>query len=163
MNLLIKDLLSQLVDIQKGKNWIGTNFDQQLNSLTEDQFFFKTDDLHSVAEIISHLTTWRIETLIKIKTGKGTITDKHPSNWQSNDVLKSLGRNQLLANYRNSLIPIIEILKTKNDLFLNDTYFDTDFKDYYPYRFVIKGMLDHDLYHLGQIGLLKNLMNSRIH
>ena len=50
-----------------------------------------------------------------------------------------------------------------NDSFLNDTYFDTDFNDYYPYRFVMKGMLEHDLYHLGQIGLLKNLMNSKIH
>ena len=118
--------------------------------------------MHSVAEIISHLTTWRKETHIKIKTGKGSITDSHPSNWQSNDVLKRMGKGQLVMQYRKSLLPIIELLRTKNDTFLQETYFDTDFKDYYSYQFVIKGMLHHDVYHLGQIGLLKNLMHKII-
>jgi len=162
MSLLIKDLISQLIHIQGGKNWIGVNFDQQINSLSEEQFFSKIHGMHSVAEIISHLTTWRKETLIKIKTGKGTITDSHPSNWQSNEVLKRMGKNQLVMQYRKSLLPIIELLRTKNDTFLKETYFDTDFKDYYSYQFVIKGMLHHDVYHLGQIGLLKNLMYKKL-
>jgi len=162
MSLLIKDLISQLIHIQGGKNWIGVNFDQQINSLSEEQFFSKIHGMHSVAEIISHLTTWRKETLIKIKTGKGTITDSHPSNWQSNEVLKRMGKDQLVMQYRKSLLPIIELLRTKNDTFLKETYFDTDFKDYYSYQFVIKGMLHHDVYHLGQIGLLKNLMYKKL-
>ena len=162
MSLLIKDLISQLIHIQGGKNWIGVNFDQQINSLNEEQFFSKIHGLHSVAEIISHLTTWRKETLIKVETGKGTITDSHPSNWQSNEVLKRLGKDQLVMHYRKSLPPIIKLLRTKNDTFLKETYFDTDFKDYYSYQFVIKGMLHHDVYHLGQIGLIKNLMNNKI-
>ena len=162
MSLLIKDLISQLIHIQGGKNWIGVNFDQHINSLSEEQFFSKIHGMHSAAEIISHLTTWRKETHIKIKTGKGSITDSHPSNWQSNDVLKRMGKGQLVMQYRKSLLPIIELLRTKNDTFLQETYFDTDFKDYYSYQFVIKGMLHHDVYHLGQIGLLKNLMHKII-
>ena len=159
MRILIDDLIVQLIQIQRGKNWIGINFQQQLKSLTEKEFYHQENSMHSIAEIISHLITWRKETIIKIKTGKGSITDDHPSNWQSNEALKSIGKYQLLRNYEESLAALVALLKSKNDSFLDESYFDTDFKGYYPYSFVVKGMIHHDLYHLGQIGLIIKLMN----
>lgn len=157
MGILIDDLIKQLIQIQQGKNWIGVNFKQKLKSITDEEFYHQEPGMHSIAEIISHLTTWRNETIIKIKTGKGTITDNHPSNWLSLERLIATGKNELLRKYEESLIQLIAELKSKNDSFLAETYFDTDFKDFYPYSFVVKGMVHHDLYHLGQIGLIIKL------
>lgn len=162
MRIRIDDLTVQLIQIQSGKNWIGVNFQQQLKSLTEEEFYHQENSMHSIAEIISHLITWRKETIIKMNTGKGSITEDHPSNWQSNDAIKSIGKYQLLRNYEESLAELVALLKRKNDAFLDETYFDTDFKGYYPYSFVVKGMIHHDLYHLGQIGLIIKLMNVHI-
>jgi len=162
MRIRIDDLIVQLIQIQSGKNWIGINFQQQLKSLTEEEFYHQENSMHSIAEIISHLITWRKETIIKMNTGKGSITEDHPSNWQSNDAIKSIGKYQLLRNYEESLAELVALLKRKNDAFLDETYFDTDFKGYYPYSFVVKGMIHHDLYHLGQIGLIIKLMNVHI-
>jgi len=162
MRILIDDLIAELLQIQRGKNWIGVNFQQKLKSLSEEEFYHQENGMHSIAEIISHLITWRKETIIKINTGKGTITDDHPSNWQSNEGLKSIGKHQLLRKYEESLVQLVEPLRRKNDSFLDETYFDTDFKGYYPYSFVLKGMIHHDLYHLGQIGLIIKLMKARI-
>jgi len=162
MRIRIDDLIVQLIQIQSGKNWIGVNFQQQLKSLTEEEFYHQENSMHSIAEIISHLITWRKETIIKMNTGKGSITEDHPSNWQSNDAIKSIGKYQLLRNYEESLAELVALLKRKNDAFLDETYFDTDFKGYYPYSFVVKGMIHHDLYHLGQIGLIIKLMNVHI-
>jgi len=160
MRVLIDDLIAQLIQVQHGKNWIGVNFQERLKSVTEEQFYNQIGEMHSIAEIISHLTTWRKETYIKITTGKGTITDAHPSNWQSLEGLKSIGKHQVLRNFDKSLSILIGQLKNKQDTFLDESYFDTDFNGYYPYSFVMKGMLHHDLYHLGQIGLIMKLQKG---
>ena len=71
------------------------------------------------------------------------------SYWLSNTSWQALKHD-----FDSSLDTIITLLSTKNDSFLEATYYDTDFKDYYPYSFVLYGMLHHDLYHLGQIGII---------
>ena len=103
MSILIDDLITQLVQIQQGKNWIGVNFQQKLESLTDEDFFFQAFGMHSIAEIIAHLTTWRNETLIKIRTGEGSIKDDHPSNWPSIELIKTIGKDTLIRNYDESL------------------------------------------------------------
>jgi uncharacterized damage-inducible protein DinB len=116
--------------------------------------------MHSVAEILSHLTTWRNETLLKIETGKGSITDADPSNWKDPEMLKSSGRTGILEAYDSSLSGILEHLKDKNDDFLESTYFDTDFNGTYTYAWLLQGMLHHDIYHLGQIGYISKFLKS---
>ncbi len=155
MNVSIESIILQLKDIQDGKNWMGANFSRKLGMISQEEAFVRPmPNLHSVAEIISHLTVWRKETIVKIETGKGTLTDDSEENWLPNHKLKEIGWNKIRAEYRDSLSKMIELLQTKNDSFLNEKYYDTDFKGYYPYQFVIHGMLHHDIYHLGQLGII---------
>ena len=154
MQQLIKTLIDQFEEVHHGYGWIGVNFDKKINDLSPDEFFHQAQGMHSIAEIISHLTVWRKEAILKIKTGQGSMTDDNPSNWKSNKELQRLGKDTILLKHNESLSKLIALLKLKNDTFLKETYFDTDFKGNYPYTFLIHGMLHHDLYHLGQIGLL---------
>jgi len=156
----INDLISQMTEIQEGKPWIGSNFSKKMKPVTEEDFFRRPmRNMHSPAEIISHLTTWRKETLIKLKTGKGSLTDDHPSNWKDLEVLKSIGQTKLMADYNNSLSGILTFLEGQNDVFLQETYYDGDFKDEYTYAWLLQGMLQHDIYHLGQIGYIVKFLN----
>lgn len=161
MNVLINNSIKQLKDIQNGKIWIGENFNKKLKNLTSETVFISpVGNLHSIAEIISHLTIWRQETILKIKTGKGNITDDLEDNWFGIEKLQKIGWNQIVTNYNDSLTELIQLLKTKNDTFLDEIYFDTDYKGEYPYSFVINGILHHDIYHLGQIGIILKLLNE---
>ena len=84
----ISDLVGQMTEVQSGEPWIGSNFNKKMKSISEDNFFRRPmEHMHSVAEIISHLTTWRNETLLKMKAGKGSLTDDHPSNWKDPEEL----------------------------------------------------------------------------
>ena len=155
MNTIIQHIIQQYQEIQQGKPWIGSTYTSKLNQIDEDDFFKRPiEDLHSIAEIISHLTLWRKETILKIQTGKGSKTDDCEENWLSNDKLKVLGWQHIKSEYDKTLTDLIDLLKSKDDTFLNEEYYDTDFKGYYPYSFIINGMLHHDLYHLGQIGII---------
>ena len=76
MRCLIENMIRQLEEVQKGKLRIGGSFSSKLSKVDEHSAFIRPiKDLHSVAEIISHLTFWRRETLLKIKTGRGSKTD----------------------------------------------------------------------------------------
>lgn len=155
MQILIQHISKQLEDIQNGKNWIGSSFDSKLSSIDEQLMFTRpTTNLHSIAEIISHLTLWRNEAILKIKTGKGSKTDDCEENWLSIDTLKSKGWETIKNEYDSSLTELLSLLKHKEDTFLNETYYDTDFKGIYTYNFLINGMLHHDIYHLGQLGII---------
>ncbi len=155
MKILIDNMIRQLRDMQDGKNWMGPNFSKKLVHIAEDSaFILPKPNLHSVAEIISHLTTWRKETILKIRTGKGSITDDAEENWLSNDKLEKIGWDNILSSYRNTLSELIALLETKDDSFLEEKYYDTDFKDNCEYRFVVNGMIHHDIYHLGQLGII---------
>lgn len=151
----MENIIQQLEAVQKGKLWIGSTFSSTFSQVDENSVFERPlEDLHSVAEIISHLTLWRKETLLKIKTGKGSKTDDCEENWLSNEKLRILGWAKIRSEYDRTLLELIGLLKTKDDDFLDERYYDTDFKGNYSYRFVIEGMLHHDLYHLGQLGLI---------
>lgn len=153
-NSKITYLIEQLKDIQEGYNWIGSSFDKKLNSISEEQVFIRPrEGILSIAEHISHLTLWREETILKIKTGKGSKTDACEENFLSLEKLQKKGWNNILTTYKNSLIEIIQLLEDKSDDFIDMEYYDTDFKGNYTYNFLLKGMLHHDVYHLGQIGI----------
>ena len=160
MTHLIQSFIDQIEQVHSGNGWIGVNFKKKISELNETQFFFKTKGTHSIAEIVSHLNTWRQEAVLKIITGKGSITDKDPSNWLPNQQLLVLGMNKILHEYDKSLSLLLKELREKDDSFLRDIYYDTDFKDNYPYIFLIQGMLQHDLYHLGQIALLLKIAHK---
>ena len=155
MKYLIENIIQQMEEVQNGKLWIGSNFDRKLNQVDENSVFLNPiKNLHSVAEIISHLTLWRKETILKIQTGKGSKTDNSEENWLTNDKLKIVGWDNIKSEYDRTLSELIDLLKSKDDELLNELYYDTDFKGDFEYRFVINGMLHHDIYHLGQLGII---------
>ena len=155
MNSLINHIIEQLLEIQNGKIWIGSNYESKLEGVDNNLVFSRPlKDLHSIAELISHLTLWRHEAMLKIKTGKGNKTDDCEENWLTNDKLKTIGWSKIKSNYDKTLHDLIALLRLKNDDFLSEKYYDTDFKGYYTYKWLLNGMVQHDVYHLGQIGIV---------
>ena len=92
MNHLIQNLIAQYKEVQTGYLWMGGTYTKRLGEVAEEDFFVRPlPDLHSIAEIISHLTLWRLETIMKIETGQGSKTDQCEENWLPNEKLKAVG------------------------------------------------------------------------
>ncbi len=161
MNNAISNIITQLEEIHSGKPWIGGTFERKLNQVDGAEYFKRPiEGLHSIAEIINHLTLWRCEAILKIETGQGSKTDDCEENWLSNDKLEAIGWENLKSTYDKSLEDLIELLKSKNDDFLDELYYDTDFKGEYTYGWLLNGMTQHDAYHLGQIGIIVKYLNK---
>ena len=154
MRQQLDHITRQLRDVQSGKLWMGKNYASRLKRITEQEAFVQpVGHMHSVAELLSHLTAWRKDALVKIQTGAGRLTDDQKENWMPVDALKTKGWSNVLADYEKSLDDLLAILNTKDDSFLDDIYYDTDYRAEFPYRFLLEGILHHDLYHLGQLGI----------
>lgn len=162
MQFLINDIINQLEAIHQGKIWAAASFEKKLGGISDEEAFVRPlPDLHSVAEIISHLTVWRKETILKITTGMGTLTEDSEENWLSNDVLRKKGWDKIKAEHHNTLADLIALLREKQDGFLTEKYYDPDFRGYYEYQFVIHGTLHHDVYHLGQLGIVVKFLKEK--
>ncbi|MFK7785901.1 MAG: DinB family protein [Crocinitomicaceae bacterium] len=159
MNTL-QNITHQLQELQIGKPWIGSTYQKKLDLPNESDYFERpTEGMHSVAEIISHLTLWRTEAILKVKTGKGSKTDSCPENWINNDELQQVGWESIKSAYDETLTELIALLEPKTNDFLAEQYFDTDFNGYYTYEWLLNGMVQHDAYHLGQIGIIVKFLN----
>ena len=159
-NPLIHRLILQMQGIHSGDIWLGTNFAKKLSSLDTDVYFEKPNALNSIAELVFHLTAWRKDAIEKIISGKGYLTDKDPANWPGNKALRELGWEFIYNDYQASLSTLIDLLNDKADNFLDQLYYDIDFKGTYPYSFALYGILDHDIYHLGQIATLITILEN---
>ena len=162
-NKVILHLIDQLQEVQDGKLWMGDTFRKKIDSITEEEAFVRPlPNLHSVAELIAHLTAWKKDLVLKIKNGVGILTADETENWPSNEELKKGRWEKLIEAYENCQIEIINLLREKEDSFLQEQYQDQDFKDKFNYSFAIDGILHHDLYHLGQIGIVIKLLKEKI-
>ena len=159
---LIDHFIEQLSEILNGKLWMGDSFEQKLNSINAGEAFQKPGPtIHSVAEILAHLTAWNDDLVLKIRYGKGKLQDSDPQNWPGNETLRLSGWDQVRGKYVESVRNVISLLGDKDDSFFAEKYTDQDFNEEYPYAIALDGMLHHQLYHLGQIGIIIKIIKIK--
>lgn len=161
MNSEITHILEQLNDLHYGRPWVGNSFHKMIEGVDEDLVFVRPlEGMHSLAEIYSHLTFWRKQALVKIKSGAGGKTDDSKENWLDLGSLKKEGWDSIISDHDSSLSQYINLLEEKDDSFLEESYYDNDFGGKYPYKFLVYGILHHDVYHLGQLGIVMKFLKK---
>ncbi len=141
---------------------MGSNFNNKILKVNDSKAFIVADaKLHSVAQIIAHLTFWNKDLIAKIEKGKGDLNDSDPSNWPSNNKLRKIGWPKLLVQYYQAKDMIIKLLAEQDPDFLMKEYFDQDFDKICKYHFAVIGMIQHTIYHLGQIGIIIKFLDSQ--
>ena len=159
MQNTIKSIIEQFKNIHFGQNWFGQSYKVKLADLDDSLYFERPQaNVHSVAELIAHGTAWRSDAVLKITTGKGELTEASEKDWPSLDQLRQKGWDAIYKDYTDSVDSFIRSLEEKEDAFLNEEYTDPEFDGVFPYSFTIIGIVQHDLYHLGQLGLVARML-----
>lgn len=109
--------------------------------------------LNSIWQIIYHITNWRETLVLRIQNKKPTvpennffeeITDTSEAAWQT-----------LLQRLEESQKNLVALLKGKKDI----EWDDLPSKGNYSSFELMQSILQHDAYHLGQIVLIKKMLN----
>jgi uncharacterized damage-inducible protein DinB len=152
--VLINNIIRQLNEIQEGSLWFDQNFKEKLESVSDsDAFIQPIPQLHSVAEHVSHMLEWRKEC---VQRYHGLKTDLMNSlaDWKDNAELSKIGWTNLKNALYQSRHELIHLLENQDDTYLETKFLDTD----YDFRYLIEGIIQHDLYHLGQIVITIKLL-----
>jgi uncharacterized damage-inducible protein DinB len=154
--VLIKDIIRQLQEIQDGSLWFDQCFKDKIDNLSDAEALVRPiPQVHSVAEHISHILEWRKECLLRFK-GMKTDLMNSPEDWKGNIELSKIGWTNLKNLFFDSTITLINALENQDDAYLETKFQDTD----YNFHYLIEGIIQHDLYHLGQIGITIKLLNN---
>ncbi|WP_294244023.1 DinB family protein [uncultured Chryseobacterium sp.] len=147
---LIEDMIKQFNDLHDGDVWLDETFAKKFEQINEAEAFTRPlPDLHSPAELVSHLIVWRRAVMGRLKGLVVRLELDDPSNWKTNDELRPAGWEALKKELYQSRQEIIDILNGKDDTYLNTISADYG-KDF---RYFLQGLIHHDLYHMGQLGI----------
>ena len=156
-NRLINNIVGQLKDIQEQELWLDENFKKKIDTLPEALAFQRPlPDLHSVAELISHILVWRKESMSKLQGHRSNLTVASPENWLSNDILRQKGLDTLKSEFYQSQYDLIELIENETD-----EYLERVDADGYKFKYLIEGLIHHDLYHLGQLGIVIKFLKNQ--
>ena len=155
--ILIENFIRQLNEIQDGSLWFDQSLKDKLDGVSADDAFIRPIvSVHSVAEHVSHMLEWRKECILRYKGGKTELMNG-PDDWKDNLTLGNIGWINLKNALYASTSDLINLILNHDDTYLETPFRDTD----YNFKYLIEGIIHHDLYHLGQIGITIKLLRER--
>jgi uncharacterized damage-inducible protein DinB len=149
--LRIIDLLNDTYESEQA--WHGPSVVEVLRGVTSrmaDKVVIP--NTHSIAEIVFHMTTWRIFTVRKLQGDINFDIRTKEKNWKKFNHFDEFEWETLQMELSLSQEELInELEKKTEDKFLEDIVPGRD----YSFYTLLHGIVNHDLYHAGQISLLK--------
>lgn len=154
-----KKLLVEILNSAFDKpSWHGTNLRGSLRGLGISELTWRPQHKrHCIWEVALHTAYWKYVVLRKITNSKKGDFQRKPSNFPLLPQKPTMGdwKNdlRLIEGYHKKFIHIIEEFDEKK---INEKIPGSKWK----YKEMIYGVAAHDLYHAGQIQLLKRLMEG---
>ena len=148
----IKYYINEFVNLYNGRLWLDVTLLSVLNKVDAHTAFNKPGKrLHSIAEIVCHIIDYRkfllaqfdLNVKFDVKQEASFGTKRYADNWQ--DILKTL---------KNTQKSLLDSLKKANDEKLEQKVSHRK----YNIKYLLNGIIQHDVYHLGQLMLLLKML-----
>ncbi|MEL6942028.1 MAG: DinB family protein [Bacteroidota bacterium] len=150
MQSTISQLIHQLQKTYNGAAWHGPNMVETLADITTEQATKRVGACNNIAELVHHIYAWRIF-IIKRFSGEGEFEVSDDFNFKSFGNLDAATWDALKDKLAQSQDQLIETVKKINPKKLSDQVINRN----YTHLDLLHGIIHHDLYHSGQIALLK--------
>jgi len=158
MSSPLKQLIAGLNEAFSAKSWHGTNLKGSLRGLKWDEAAWRpAPDRHNIWELVVHAAYWKYVVRRRITGERRGGFPIAGSNWFSRS--ENLSERVWLED--------VHLLESTHETLLKEVE-KLDDQDLdrvppggkYPVDFLLRGVIAHDLYHAGQIQLLKRIRTS---
>ncbi len=147
----------QLQETYEGDPWFGRSAKALLAEVSEDIAFIKPQGQHSLLELLWHMITWREFTISRLQKDNAQPLQYFEENdWRTlNHSDSSLWQKglQRLAETQSALT---DALQNEQDDILNKNVQGRT----YTFRKLLHGIIQHDIYHLGQVAYIVKLLRK---
>jgi uncharacterized damage-inducible protein DinB len=151
----LQSIIHNMKSTLEGEPWFGRSVYAILDEINPSITFKKPNkNSHSLIDLLYHMNTWAEFTLKRIEGDKETdLKASEELDWRKIDP-KIHSWEKGLTEFKAIHSKIIKLLNDKDDEFLKGI---VDYRNY-KYRFLIHGLIQHNIYHLGQIAYIKKLL-----
>jgi uncharacterized damage-inducible protein DinB len=155
MNKEVQSIIRNLQNTLAGEPWFGRPVFSILEETDVTKIYIKPGNSgHSLIELLYHMITWAGFTLQKLDQNADVkLIQTEDLDWREiSPAIHSWPAGlELLKNIHEK---IVSILETKEDKFLSEMVNEKEFN----YRFMLNGLIQHNIYHLGQIAYVKKFL-----
>jgi len=155
MNLDIQQLIHNLKNVNLAKPWYGSGFNASIKEYNTELLSDKSLTGKSILEIALHLVSWRAFVLAKLDGDANfDIVIDAPLDWPSED---GHSWEDVTKKLDESLEALITRLVILDDSLLSAIVPGKS----YTFRYMLDGLIYHDVYHLGQMNLIHSTLSKR--
>jgi hypothetical protein len=156
MNKELQSIIRNMENVMYHQPWYGDAVMVMLKKIHPAVVYINPKNSHAAIEIVYHLIAW---TKFTADAVNGVIAEgdvgEIPMNWRGINP-KVHTWNAALDELEQTHKALIASLQTKDDALLNQKLPNRE----YNYRFLLNGLMQHNIYHLGQIAFLKSLLGE---
>lgn len=156
MNKEIQSIIRNLENTLDGSPWYGRPVYALLREIEPAVVYRQpVPGAHSLMDLLYHMLTWAEFTLKRLE--KDEVKDLaafEKLDWRQIDPAIH-NWDDALSAFIAAHQQIVAILQTKDDAFLKEI---VDYRDY-NFRFLLNGLIQHNIYHIGQVAYLKKLLD----
>ncbi len=156
MNKELQSIIRNLENTLDGTPWYGRPVYAILREISPAIAYKKPSvNSHSLAELLYHMLTWAEFTLKRLERDHSQdLAAFEKLDWRPIDPAVH-DWDEGLAAFIATHQQIIALLQTKDEFFLSET---VDYRQY-NFRFLLNGLIQHNIYHLGQIAYAVKLLS----
>ncbi|NMM47610.1 DinB family protein [Marinigracilibium pacificum] len=141
-----------------GEPWYGESLMTKIKSINHDIVNDQVEGSNSIAKLIAHIIQWRIFVIEKLKGNADfDIKLNTAMDWPDTIIKNKTEWDHLIKKLLESQQEITDILSAKDDELLDEIVPGKE----YNFHSLIEGIIHHDIYHSGQIGLIKSRVTQR--
>ena len=155
MNNELKMYAAQLNENFAGEPWFGRNIQAILKEINEDIASQKPNGQHSMLELLYHMINWRLFTINRLEKSSATVKSFEENDWQVLDHQDKSLWQKGIDQLNDTQQRLLNLINTMKDEDLQSPVHERDYEN----RTLINGIIQHDIYHLGQIAYIKKMLS----
>ena len=150
-----EQIAKNLRDAYSGNNWTGVNLKKALEGVTWQQAISKVDSLNSIAMLLYHINYYVDAALAVLQGNPLTASDKYSFDMQP---VTSEGDWQKLIGHVFSQAELFaQEIEKLDESKMFETFADPRYGNYFRN---LMGVVEHAHYHMGQIVIIKKMLNE---
>ncbi|MEQ9305541.1 MAG: DinB family protein [Marinoscillum sp.] len=149
--MTLREIIEQFNEVYEGEPWFGNSISTYLQEISPEMVSTRMNSGHSIGQIIAHMIVWRNYTIEKLKGEDLKIKLGSDEDW-ANQEFNAENKTELYSQFKSTQKTLNQLLNAQNDSLLNEQVPGEKFN----FHTLLVGLVQHDIYHLGQIYLLKS-------
>jgi uncharacterized damage-inducible protein DinB len=156
-NKEVSNIISQLKEAYEGDPWFGRAILKILAEVDERTAYEKPGGQHSTLELLWHMITWREFSIDRLQhSPQMALAYFEEMDWRELDHNDTTLWKQGLERLQETQNQLVTLLEVQTDELLDHNVKERN----YTFRKLLYGIIQHDIYHLGQIAYIQKLLKE---